>query len=144
MMVVQDFTPLAVLQEEKRKGQHPVILVAEDHLPTQKILARWLALQGYQPACATNGQKALQWMEQTWQTPEYPRAILLDLWLPLMDGRQFLAALRRKQAQPLPPVILLSGEYCNAAQLDCSASLLKPFHLADLRDCLEQVCQMEQ
>lgn len=115
-MVLQDPTAYTPLEQGKTVVPHPMILVVEDHLGTQEMLSWWLD-----------------------QNPALPQAILLDLWMPVLDGRQFLSALHLHQGQPLPPVILLTAERGDGAQLACESLLLKPFHLCDLRACLQQI-----
>ncbi len=131
---------LAPVQVMNKSIQHPVVLVVEDQPAIQDMLSWWLHLQGYQPACTANGQEALKWMEQTLYTQRYPQAILLDLFMPVMDGRQFLATLRARRALPLPmpPIILLTVERSNQDDLACNSVLVKPFHLQDLGECLRQ------
>jgi CheY-like chemotaxis protein len=135
---MQEISPPAAVQEGNKSVQHPVILVIDDHPAIRDMLSWWLLLQGYQPACTANGLEALKWLEQTQQSPQ---AILLDQFMPVMDGREFLAALRTQWGLPLPPIILLTVERNAKNQLPCSSVLMKPFHLQELRDCLRRVTE---
>ncbi len=66
------------------------------------------------------------------QTP--PRLILLDLMMPVMDGRAFLQACRAETLCQDVPVVVMSAAY-NAPtiqELRAEAFLAKPFDLGDV------------
>jgi CheY-like chemotaxis protein len=137
--------PVSLGTEETKAGeqeQRPLVLVIEDHPATQKVIAYMLLFQGYQPVCVTNGQEALEWIEHALRTEQYPSAILLDLFMPVMDGSRFLTCLRNQwQAPvPLPPTILLTVDQGDHEALACSDVLLKPFHVKELMASLKRVC----
>ena len=67
------------------------ILVVEDHEDTREIIAELIAKEGHSYHEAENGQEAIDWLEQ--QT-DLPCLILLDLRMPVMDGWDFLRAIR--------------------------------------------------
>lgn len=137
--------PVPLVTERGKEGEQekrPLVLVIEDHPATQKVISYMLLFQGYQPVCVTNGQEALEWIEDAVRTEQYPTAILLDLFMPVMDGSRFLACLRdRWQAPvPLPPTILLTVDQGNHDSLACTDVLLKPFHVKELMASLKRVC----
>ncbi len=111
-----------------------LVLVVEDHPATQNVLSSVLDLQGYQVVCAANGQEALQWLEKAHQTGKRPAIILLDLFMPVMNGADFLAGMRASwpDTVPLPPVILSTVDQGNHDDLACAEVLPKPFHIRDL------------
>lgn len=133
----------AIAREHKGDGEkRPLVLVIEDHPATLKVIAYMLLFQGYQPVCVTNGLEGLEWIERALRTQQYPTAILLDLFMPVMDGTRFLACLRHRwQAPvPLPPTILLTVDQGNHDSLACTDVLLKPFHVKELMASLKRVC----
>lgn len=132
----------AICSEGEAKNR-PLVLVIEDHPATQKVIAYMLLFQGYQPVCVPNGLEALDWIEKALRTQQYPSAILLDLFMPVMDGTHFLACLRHRwQAPvPLPPTILLTVDQGNHDALACTDVLLKPFHVKELMASLKRVCR---
>jgi CheY-like chemotaxis protein len=136
-------TPFAIQREQRGDTEkRPLVLVIEDHPATLKVIAYMLLFQGYQPVCVTNGLEALEWIERALRTQQYPTAILLDLFMPVMDGTRFLACLRHRwQAPvPLPPTILLTVDQGNHDSLACTDVLLKPFHVKELMASLKRVC----
>ncbi len=62
------------------------ILVVEDDPGTRELVADILLLAGYSSATASNGAEALRRVEH-----HCPSLVLLDLHLPVVDGRQFAA-----------------------------------------------------
>ncbi|HEY7309196.1 MAG TPA: response regulator [Gemmataceae bacterium] len=82
------------------------ILVVEDDDLTRDALKTLLEAAGYWVTAAAHGQEALDRLSDG----EHPSVILLDLSMPVMDGRTF----RKQQLQsPLLapiPVLLLSAE----------------------------------
>jgi CheY-like chemotaxis protein len=67
------------------------VLVVEDHADTREAIAELLECEGHVHGVACNGQEALEWLAA--QT-ELPCLILLDLRMPVMDGWDFLRAVR--------------------------------------------------
>lgn len=66
--------PVPLATEEVKEGEQekrPLVLVIEDHPATQKVIAYMLLFQGYQPVCVTNGQEALEWIENALRTEQY-------------------------------------------------------------------------
>ena len=70
-----------------------MILVVDDNSDIREIVCLALEQGGYQAAGASNGEEAMAWLHGQ----AAPRAILLDLAMPIMNGYQFLTA---KAADP--------------------------------------------
>jgi CheY-like chemotaxis protein len=133
----------ARFEENDKNAECPLVLVIDDHLATRKVLACMLSLQGYQPECVANGQEALEWIENAHDTKRYPAVILLDLLMPIMDGRTFLTCLHARWHAliPLPPILLLTVDHSDHSQLECTDVLLKPFHIGSLLEKLRRVLE---
>jgi CheY-like chemotaxis protein len=82
------------------------ILVVENDDTFRQALASLLEGAGYDVACAANGREALDYLRRA----EPPLAILLDLDMPVMDGRQFRKEQRQDPILADIPVLILSGE----------------------------------
>jgi CheY-like chemotaxis protein len=67
------------------------VLIVDDHADTRDALAGLVGDEGHDHHEACNGQEALEWLEK--QTA-LPCLILLDLRMPVMDGWDFLRAVR--------------------------------------------------
>ena len=81
------------------------ILVVEDHPDVRDVICQLVADAGHVHHEAANGQEALQWLMGQ---REPPCLILLDLRMPVMDGWDFLRALRADRRLADVPVIILS------------------------------------
>jgi CheY-like chemotaxis protein/anti-sigma regulatory factor (Ser/Thr protein kinase) len=82
-----------------------VILVAEDHLTSRQTLAKVLRRMGYRVLEACNGRDVLALVRE-----ERPRAVLMDVNMPVMDGIDATLALRADpQFQDLP-IFALTGD----------------------------------
>lgn len=135
----------AHFERRNEKVEQPIILVIEDHPATRTVLACMLDLQGYQSVCVANGLEALKWIEDALTARKYPAVILLDLFMPVMDGTRFLAGLRaRWQAPvPFPFILLLTADQGNHDDLICTDILQKPFHMRDLLGKLRMMISKE-
>ena len=126
----------ASTQFEKKgeRADSPLVLVIEDHPAIRHVLACILNLHGYRSVCTTNGQEALEWIENALNTQQYPAVILLDLFMPIMDGSQFLSCLRARWCAPvpLPSTILFTVDQGDHDDLACTDTLQKPFHMSEL------------
>ncbi|HLO75933.1 MAG TPA: ATP-binding protein, partial [Magnetospirillum sp.] len=119
-------------------GRGLSVLVAEDHPVNQQVVLRQLRLLGHQPEVFPDGAAALTaWRSKHWDL------VITDCHMPVMDGFQFVKALRdqeRETGRHTPVLALtanaLSGEAdrCRAAGMD--GYLAKPVELARLREAL--------
>jgi CheY-like chemotaxis protein len=101
------------------------VLVVEDSPEVQRYLRTLLELDSYQTEVASNGEEALQWLQQGYD----PAVVLLDMQMPGMDGLQTLQRLR--ELRPDLKVIMCSGvddpeKIGQAAELGAHAYLIKP------------------
>lgn len=82
---------------------HPgPILIVDDEASIRKSLEGVLNDEGYSCALASDGADALSQLQSL-----RPSLVLLDIWMPGMDGIETLR--RMKAAQPETPVIMMSG-----------------------------------
>ena len=106
------------------------VLVVDDEPSVAQVVVDALADEGYEVRWAANGREALAVLG-AW----LPDLIVLDLMMPVMDGRAFRAAQRRLPgAAARVPVLVLSGmrEARATAEALGAAALTKPFDLDDL------------
>jgi CheY-like chemotaxis protein len=113
------------------------ILIVDDSLDSQEYLKEYLESNGYTTDCMSNGEEALNFLHST---DKMPQTILLDLYMPVMNGFDF-----RKQQQNDPilkdiPVVIMSGEEDQAfiREKTHTEVLKKPFSVADLLNSLER------
>jgi len=96
------------------------VLIVEDDIDQRESLSELLALNGYRVSCAENGKDALAKLNNT---PIPPALIILDLTMPIMDGRAFMQRFRPRK--PQTPVLVMTGEDCPAVT-SATAVLNKP------------------
>ena len=111
------------------------VLVVDDEPQVRATVREALTFEGYDVTEAANGAEALALISQV-----RPAAIVLDLWMPVMDGWAF----RRAQlaAHPEIPVIVLSALDLSHERLDelrADALLGKPFDLDVLYDAVRDL-----
>lgn len=81
---------------------HETILVVDDEESICQSLKAILSDEGYQVLTAMSGEEAVNIVEE-----EMPQLVLLDIWLPGMDGLETLKAIKKINPQIL--VIIMSG-----------------------------------
>src|SRR5690606_28206772 len=81
------------------------ILVVEDDADIREVLREVLEVEGFTVRTADNGKVGLEALEEIGR----PCLILLDLMMPVMNGLEFLAALRARSAPRSPPVVIVSA-----------------------------------
>jgi CheY-like chemotaxis protein len=108
----------------KRKPiDHKLVLVTDDDSDAREALATLLVAAGYSVLEADNGKRALELLMQ--DGSHFPRVILLDLAMPVMDGYKFL---EMRAADPILshiPVIVISGNSRAAEPLDAVNTFLR-------------------
>jgi two-component system nitrogen regulation response regulator NtrX len=83
----------------------PTILIVDDEPGIRRSLGESLVEEGYAVAKAESGEQALEQLEKT--CPEDINLVLLDVWLPGIDGLEVLG--RCKAMLPGLPVVMISG-----------------------------------
>jgi DNA-binding response OmpR family regulator len=106
------------------------ILVVDDEPMVRDTLGAVLMDEGYVVDVAVDGLDALDRVHAA-----RPDAILLDLMMPGMNGRQFLQALRDEPAYQQVPVLIMTavhGLEVNLASIGASDVVEKPFDVDEL------------
>jgi len=118
--------------------RRPEVMVVEDDRAVRETLQELLEAEGYQVRPAANGREALEGLRAG---ARRPRLILLDLRMPVMDGWQFRAEMRRDPALSSIPVVVMSadaGLERTVAGMEVAAVLAKPVPLARLLDTVHR------
>ena len=109
------------------------ILVVDDDRAVADTFSRMLALEGFTVATAFSAESGLELADQA-----KPDAIILDLRMPIVNGLEFLRALRLRPHLLDVPVAIVTGDYflgeSMAADLRSlgAAVRFKPLWLEDL------------
>ena len=83
------------------------VLIVEDDTASREALTDLLQMEGYRASQAENGLDALEQLEAATSPPDL---ILLDLDMPVMNGREFLSRLAHLQCITRPIVIIITGQ----------------------------------
>ena len=81
-----------------------VVEVVEDSKELLSVLSDKLVSAGYKVSRLTNGKTGLEWALNN-----HPDIILLDLLMPVMDGKEMLSKLRQDKWGAKAPVIILTN-----------------------------------
>ena len=94
-------------------GEGRTILVVDDERDVREALELCLQMDGYQVVTARHGREALDLLEGGLQ----PSVVLLDLMMPVMNGRDFLMAVRARGDFADVPVVVVTAFGRMAAEL---------------------------
>jgi len=94
-----------VLARYRHGDETSHVLLVEDDLATRDMMARTLEKAGWTVSEAGNGREALEAVAAA-----RPQLILLDLMMPVMDGFDFLAAMRERTDCRDIPVIVVTAK----------------------------------
>jgi CheY-like chemotaxis protein len=139
--------------EEKPPQKH--VLIVEDNLVNQKVLAKQLRTIGYAVHVANHGQEALNFLEKSrfWhdkaETGIPLDVILMDLEMPVMNGLTAVKNIRTLQMEGKVlghvPTLCLTAN-ARSAQIDTAREagmdsvVTKPFRIPDLVPEIERWC----
>jgi CheY-like chemotaxis protein len=115
------------------------ILVVEDDVTIKQAIAYLLKLEGYEVELASNGQDALEKLQDGYS----PCLIILDLMMPVMDGMEFMRKFQADSSIPHPPVVVLSGDGRVKEKTESLAvveSILKPVSIEKILDIAQRYC----
>jgi CheY-like chemotaxis protein len=86
-------------------GRSPAVLLIEDADDIREAFADVLSFAGYEVFAAADGRDALERMEAG-LTPDL---IVTDLMMPVMNGYEFLQAIRKRAEWARIPVVIVSA-----------------------------------
>jgi CheY-like chemotaxis protein len=104
--------------------------VVDDDPDILEALSEILESEGFEVRRARNGKEALDRLGA-----KGPNLILLDLMMPVMDGREFVEQMKPRKEWAQIPVIVLSADRNvsgKARSLGAVGHLAKPFELREL------------
>ncbi len=111
------------------------VLVVEDDPILRSAVADHLEACGLEPLLAADGTEALSLLG----CGPRPAAILLDMLMPRMGGRDLVARLRRIPRLTRIPIVIMTGLTRRASLPRVDALLQKPFSAEQLRSALARV-----
>ncbi|MBI4510517.1 MAG: response regulator [Deltaproteobacteria bacterium] len=107
------------------------VLVVDDDRSLREAIARVLEEEGYSVLQAENGAQALDHVRAA-----KPAAVVLDVMMPVMDGRRFLEELRREPSGRDVRVVVMTHmpgvDSTKASNLGVDDVLAKPFRVDEL------------
>jgi signal transduction histidine kinase/CheY-like chemotaxis protein len=111
------------------------ILVIEDDPSAVRLLREYLEPVGYRVRAVSTGEQGLQ------AAADHPRAIILDVLLPTMDGWEVLRRIKADGALRDIPVVIVTvvDEREVGLALGAVDYLVKPIERDALRECLERL-----
>jgi len=110
------------------------ILVVDDNAHALRAMSELLEFEGFSVLTAKNGLEALNKM----RTADHISLVLLDLWMPVMDGWEVLRRKRSDAAIAEIPVVVLSA--VPPASLDGADEVLrKPVDLRPFVDTVRRL-----
>ncbi len=123
-----------LVDAEHTASEHHEILVVDDDPAVVRLLKMTLREYGFAVSAARNGVEALEEVQR--HTPE---AIVLDIEMPIMDGRTFFRELRGRDVDV--PVLILSANNPRGVQRELGAQgyIGKPFDADDLVEAVNRL-----
>jgi CheY-like chemotaxis protein len=113
-----------------------LVLVAEDDDILRETLSETLRMEGYIVASAEDGAQALNMLERV-----HPNVVLLDMMMPVLDGRAFAQQLVERGLH-VPILVMTAAPNANGAaeEIDAEGWVEKPFKMSELLPAIERVC----
>jgi len=110
------------------------VLIAEDHFVSLHLLERNLVNWGFDVVTASNGEEALRILE----APDSPTIAIIDWMMPILDGVEVCARVRKQVARPYVYLVLLTAksqqdEITHGLESGADDYVIKPFDPDELR-----------
>lgn len=122
-------------EEPEADGGKQMVLVIDDDAAQRDLLMRFLEREGFAVRVAVDGRTGIELARSL-----RPRAILLDVMMPQMDGWSVLSAIKADPDIEHTPVVMVTfvnepgmSEYLGAAE-----TVLKPVHWGRLKGVMER------
>ncbi len=115
------------------------ILVVEDDEDAREAMVALLQMKGYRAASAGNGKEALDYLQRA----PVPDLILLDLWMPVMDGWQFRQQQKLDPRLATVPVVVVTA-LSDRTDVDADEIIIKPVDVEHLLTTVSHYCRRER
>jgi two-component system cell cycle response regulator DivK len=121
-----------------REGSVKTVLVVEDDQDNREMVIKVLKHNGYRAIEAVDGEEAVERAKA-----ENPDLILLDLYIPKMDGYEVTRTLKGDQGLQHIPIIALTaqamkGNREEALAAGCDGYIPKPINVRELPEQIER------
>jgi CheY-like chemotaxis protein len=103
------------------------VLLVEDDADIRDIVQDVLEAEGFDVVPASHGKQALDFLDEV-RSGTPPALVILDMMMPLVDGRHVLEALRSDERLASIPVVVMSA-ISHEKPVGAAAFLRKPFSL---------------
>lgn len=112
-----------------------VVVLVDDDTPLRKVMSKVLARHGYHVLEAANGREALLLMAAT---PSPIKAIVTDVVMPWLGGREFINEVRTSGRQiPIVCASGFAGESEELKNVEADVVLTKPFSPRQLLQAID-------
>jgi len=116
------------------------ILIVDDDPNLQRLMTKFLRMEGFSSIPASNGREALDYLRGGGDAS----VILLDLRMPVMDGWAFRKEQRRDPGLAAIPVVVLTGiDGEHMIELGAAAAFHKPVSFLDVVGVVRRLCEHE-
>jgi CheY-like chemotaxis protein len=112
------------------------VLLVEDDESIREIMQMALEDEGYSVLSAANGKIGLEILEHF---PEL-NLVLLDMMMPVMNGRQFLDEVARSRTLKNVPIVVVSATSDRKQMEGAKALIRKPTDLSSLLKAVANYC----
>jgi CheY-like chemotaxis protein len=125
---------------DKQVAERRAVMIVDDDDAIREALEDVLSDEGYDVVGVSDGQQALDYLFNDLHPAKRPSAILVDLWMPVMDGWKFLdALLQDPRFSRIPLVVLTAARDQRARDLRVAEVLTKPVQLQQVLGALERL-----
>jgi CheY-like chemotaxis protein len=117
------------------------VLIADDDPDMLDLLSTLLAEEGFQTVAVSDSVTALHIIHT-----RRPTLAIIDLALPVMDGRELIERLRQEPGPPLPVIAMTTAPFPDLSEepLEVDAYLTKPFDLEELLEHVTYLASQQQ
>jgi signal transduction histidine kinase/CheY-like chemotaxis protein len=143
-MGIPQFPPMRQIPEKLENLHGLKVLIVDDNATNRKILEEMLKNWRIRPTTADGAQSALLAMETATKSGEPFRLLLLDANMPVIDGFDLAAQIKRNPAFNGITIMMLTssgqrGDVTRCRDLGISAYLIKPIKQSSLLDSITTI-----
>jgi CheY-like chemotaxis protein len=117
------------------------ILIVDDDPNLQRLMTKFLKMEGFASIPASNGREALDYLRGGGDAS----VIVLDLRMPVMDGWTFRKEQRSDPGLAGIPVVVMTGiDGEHMIELGAAAAFHKPVSFLDVVGVIRRLCDQEE
>lgn len=113
-------------------------MIIEDDQDIRELCQELLDNEGFSSDAVANGKEAIEYLDRHSE----PCVILLDMMMPIMNGREFMSALGKREKRTPVYLVSASADPKEGRAMGCLGFIKKPYNFSEILNVVKNHCDV--